>query len=494
MSGPQSSYRQIFKSISIFGGVQLFNVIISLIRGKVLAVLIGASGMGLNGLLLSGLNLIKLVSGLGLEQSAVRDISAAYGTGDEQKVNRVYTVFRRWIWFTAALGVVLTIGFSSLLSKLSFGDNSYAWSYVWLSSTFVFGALTGGIYTLLRGTQKISYLAKASVFGAAASLLAVLPVFYFLGIKGVVPALIISALVGYPVSLYFRKKVHLKTIDINWLETFSEGKSMVILGITLSVSAFLSTAFNYFLNTYIIRVGTLSDLGLYSAGLTIISGYVGMVFTAMGTDFFPRLSSIINDEVKWKELVNHQSELLVLILGPILALMLATAPILIKILLSSEFLATVDFLIWSVLAILIKGLVWVLSFVIMAKGQSKLYLLTEILANIWFLLLNMFFFNNYNIKGLGISMLVSFIGSLIMMVIIMKWKFNFVFSKSLILLSVILFIILAFSLASILWLDYPKAYFSGFFFFIIASVLSLFELNKRMELKALFINMKNKIF
>jgi O-antigen/teichoic acid export membrane protein len=494
MTRNQSSYRQIFKTNSIFAGVQVFNILISLIRGKVLASLLGTAGMGLNGLLMSGLNLIKIASGLGLEQSAIRDISGAHGSGDEQMVNRIYTIFRRWVWVTAALGVILTCGLSSVLSRMSFGDNSHTISYLLLSATFIFGALMGGIYTLMRGTRKIEILARANVAGAVAGLLAILPVFYFMGIKGVVPAIIISSLVGYLVSLYFRKKINVKTIEISWNETFSEGKGMVILGITLSFSALFTTGTEYFLNTFISRTGSLSELGLFNAGMAIMSGYVGMIFTAVGTDFYPRLSSVINNEKEWKELVNQQSELLLLIMGPLLCLMLATAPIVIRVLLSSEFSATMDFLIWAVLAVFLKGLTWVQGFIIIAKGQSRLYLLTEIIGSVFSLLLSMLLFSYLGIKGLGISMLITFIFSIILLAVVLKRKFDFAFSRTVTLFTAIFFLLLTFCLAGIFLLDYPYAYFSGIFFFLVAAGLAYHELNKRMDFSAILLNIRNKFF
>lgn len=492
MSEQQSEYRSIFKATSIFGGVQVFNILISLIRGKALAILIGTAGMGLNGLLMSGLNLISTISGLGISQSAVRDISTAHGSGDEIKVRRVYTVFRRWIWFTAGLGMLLTIGLSSVLSKLSFGDGSHTWSYVLLSGTFVFGALAGGIYTLLRGIRRIKDLALANVLGALAGLAAALPIFYIWGIQGVVPAILVTSLVTYLVSLYFSKKVNIKTIALGWHETFAEGKEMVQLGISLSITVLMASAATYALNAYITRVGTLSDLGLYSSGMTIVSSYVGMVFTAMGTDYFPRLSAIIHNEKRWQELVNQQSELVILILGPLLTLLMASAPILIRILLSAEFMATIPFLIWAVLAILLKGLVWAQGFVIIAKGQNKLYLLTEALGTLWFLALNIVFFKIYGVMGLGISMLISYILSTIMMWVVMKWKFKYQISQTLGFISVFFFVLLALSLGCIYWFDFPGAYLSGAFIFIITAVFSLYELNKRMNLRELVSSLKVK--
>ena len=144
MSEKQSSFRSIFKATSIFGGVQVFNILITLIRGKAVALLIGTAGMGLNGLFLSSLNLINSISSLGIAESAVRDISKAHASGDTSKIGKTFSVFKRWIWITASLGIVITLVFSPLLSKFSFNSYEHTFDYVWLSITFVFGALSGG--------------------------------------------------------------------------------------------------------------------------------------------------------------------------------------------------------------------------------------------------------------------------------------------------------------------------------------------------------------
>jgi O-antigen/teichoic acid export membrane protein len=226
--------------------------------------------MGLNGLLISGLNLIKTASSLGIEQSAVRDISEAHASDDVQRINRTFSVFRKWIWITATFGVVLTITLSPLLSRFSFKSGEHTWSFVILSSTFIFGALAGGIYTLLRGTRKIKSLAQANIAGSVIGLVVALPIFYFYGIKGVVPAIVLTSLSGYLVSLYFSRKISFQKVALSYRETIKEGGGMVKLGISLSLSALMGTGVSYVLYAFITRSGSLIDVGLYSAGMTIV--------------------------------------------------------------------------------------------------------------------------------------------------------------------------------------------------------------------------------
>ena len=487
-----TSYKSIFKATSIFGGVQVFNIMVTLIRSKAVAILIGTAGMGLNGLFMSSLNLIKTISSLGLSESAVRDISKAHATGDTEHIGKTFTVFRRWIWITAALGIAITILFSPLLSKVAFGSFDRTTSFILLSVTFLFGALSGGIYTFLRGTRQIKYLAQANIIGAIAGLFAALPIFYFYGIEGVVPAIILTALGNYLVSLYFRNKVKFTKANISWSETFSLGKPMVQLGVSLTLINLMTTAIAFILSAFISKTGNLSDLGLYNAGQAIVEGYVGMVFTAMATDYFPRLSGVIGDDGKWKQLVNEQSELVIIILSIVLVLLISTTPILIRILLSKEFLASQDFILWAVLSIPLKGLVWVTGFVILAQGDNKLFLKVEVITNVILLGLNLFFYKFYGLNGLGISIIVSFFISLIIMIAVLQSKYSFRFSKEVIGLTLKSLLSLSLCLACIKYLGFPNAYYAQAVIVLITISCSLYELNKRVNLKGILIYIKDK--
>ncbi len=493
MEEKNTSYKSIFKATSIFGGVQVFNIMITLIRGKAVALLLGTAGMGLNGLLMSSLNLIKTVSSLGVSESAVRDISKAHSSGDEVQIAKTFTVFSRWMWITAAIGIVLTISLSSVLSHLSFGNSDHTTSYIWLSVTFIFAALTGGIYTLLRGTRQIKYLAQANIYGSVVGLLVALPIFYFYGIKGVVPAIIATAFGTYLVSLYFKSKIKYTKIKMNWAETIAAGKPMVTLGISLTIVSLLTSGVAFALNAFISKTGTLSDVGLYNAGLSIVDGYVGMVFTAMATDYYPRLSGVIGEESKWKQLVNEQAELVLIILSIVLVLLITTTPILIRILLSKEFFASQDFIFWSVLAIPLKGLVWVVGFVILAKGDNKLFLIVEIIANLIVLAFNILFYKYYGLTGLGISLLISYFIVSLLMLAVLKKKYNFNFVKEVYMLLLVGLASLIGCLLCITFIGFPNAYYVEFLIVIITVTYSFYQLNKRMNLIELFNKIKTKI-
>ncbi len=122
----RQSYRHILKATSLFGGVQIIQILSTLIRGKFIAVLLGPGGMGIANLYISSTTMISNITGLGLNFSAVRDISMAAETNNNTRISKIIKVFRRWIWFSGLLGIVVTVLFAPALSKWTFGNNDYA--------------------------------------------------------------------------------------------------------------------------------------------------------------------------------------------------------------------------------------------------------------------------------------------------------------------------------------------------------------------------------
>jgi O-antigen/teichoic acid export membrane protein len=477
----RSSYRQIFKATSLFGGVQVFNILITIVRGKFTAILIGTTGMGINGLLMSAIMMIKNLTSLGLPESAVKDIAAAKGAGDYHRIAVVVSVFKRWIWFTALLGILVTLVLAHYLSIWVFGDTEYTFSFMLLSVVLVFGAFTGSTYTLLRGLRMLKYLALANVLGTLGGLFIALPFYYFYGLQGIVPAIIGSAVITWLISLYFKSKINIPVIPLASKAVFAKGVGMVQLGVVLSFNAFLIVAVRFALNAYISRFGSLADIGLYNAGITITAGYVGLVFTAMATDYFPRLSAAIEEPAKWRQIVLHQAELVLLTLAPILVLLVLTAPWVIKLLLTSEFLPTLDYIYWAVIGLFFQAIVWALGFIIVAKGDLKVKLITEIFGHTVRLVTGIIGYAYGGIEGLGIAFLISNMVGLVLNILISHFKYAFHFSSDFLVMSVILIFACFLALSSIKFIDQTLSFTTGAIAFIAVSSYSYYQLNKRLD-------------
>lgn len=492
----QSSYRSIVKGTAIFGGVQVFNILINLLRGKFIAMLLGPTGMGISSLYTSTTSTITQFTSFGLNLSAVREISAANETGDLEKLSRVARVFRRLVLFTGILAALIAIIGAPWLSNATFGDNNHVWGFITLSIMLFFTANTAAETAMLQGTRRLKYLAKSSLTGAIAGLIVGIPFYYFWGVDGIVPAMIVLAVVTFSVNRYFANKIELTHQKISTWETFKEGKQMLSLGIVMVAASLIGSCALYIINVYIRRTGSVDDVGLYQAATSITNQYVGLVFAAMAVDYFPRLAAVSNDRTKVQETVTHQMEITMLMVVPLLIAIMVTAPLLIRILLAKEFLPVIPIVRWLALGLFFKAFSYPIGYISFAKGDKRFFFWFEgVLGTSMNLIFSLAGYSLWGLNGLGIAFTVALILYTIFLLIASNMRFGFTINTRLLKIFIPLFIALIMSFAVF---QINQGFFWGYiitsFILVSVSIYSYKELDKRIGIRELFLSrVKRKI-
>lgn len=493
MSDTQNSYRQVLKATSLFGGVQVITIVISIIRSKFVALFLGSLGMGIAGLLNSTINVVGELTKLGLDTSAVKEISL-FSNKDDQKVIIIINSLKRIIWFTGLLSLVCALIFSSFLSQLVFGNTDYTSSFVWISIALLFKQLTYGELAILQGLRKLKFLAKSNLYASFSSLFVVIPLYYFFNIDGIVPAIIMSALLGYIFSKYFSNKVKIKPLKLSNRDAFREGRPMLKLGLMLSIRSSITLLSAYGIQIFISHVGGVDQVGFYLAGFVIINSYVGIIFNAMQTDYFPRLSALSNDPDQLRNTVLHQAVVALLIITPIIILFLTVAPIAIQLLYSKEFLLIMVFVSWGMFGTLFKAVSWSMGYVILAKGDSKLFIQTAVFFNFLFVSLMSLGYFFYGLFGVGVAFFCYNILHLIIVKLITFYKYDLYFNSRFNRLFLICLLMCSVTFA-LRYLEFPVLKYGLMVLMIIISLaFTLYEFNKKVDLKALlqkFLNQKN---
>ena len=483
----KSEYRSIFKATSLFGGVKMFEIIISILRSKIVAMLIGPSGVGIMGLFTSGISLVQSATQLGLNQSAVRNVSEAYGTGDQTRVDYTITVLRKLVWFTGLLGMLAMIVFSPLLSKSSFGNYDYIISFCCLSVVLFCNQISGGQHVLLQGTRKLTYLAKSSLLGHLIGFAVCIPMYWWWGVKGIVPILIIGALTSLGLSWYYARKVEYHPVKLTIKEIWINGSSMVKMGLAMSASGILVALSSYILRSFISSIGGLEEVGLFQAGFAIMTTYVGLVFSAMGTDYYPRLSAVNKDNEKCKEIMNQQAEVGILLIAPLMIICVVFIPLIVLILYSDQFLGANEYIIWAASGILFKMASWAISFIFIAKAETKLFIINETAVNIYSLGFQLLGYYLYGLAGIGIGYSLCFLCYFIQMYLISRRKYGFHFKASFNkLFSVQTLLMFACVAATLLIPTVWMRYATGSLFIIASCIISITGLEKRMGLITTF--------
>jgi O-antigen/teichoic acid export membrane protein len=479
----KQSYQQIFKATSVFGGVQFINIVLAVFRSKFVALLLGPSGMGLFSLFTSTIGLVSSLTNFGLGISAVKNVASAAHKGDDIYLSKVVGVFRRLVWITGCLGFLITFILAPLLSQLAFKNNAFSIAFMCLSITLLITQISAGQNVVLQGLRKIQFLAKANVFGSFLGLITSIPLYYFFGTKGIVPAIIVSSFCTLALSWFYASKVIIRKVRISKDLFKTESKMMLKMGFLISMSGLFNLATSYAERIFISNIGGLKDVGLFAAGFAIISTYVGMIFTAMSTDYYPRLSTVAHDNLECSKSVNQQAEIALLILAPILTIFLVFVKLAVVILYSKSFLGIISMVQWATLGIYLKALGWSVGFIFLAKGSTKVFFWNEVVFNTYLMLLNMTGYYFFGLTGLGASFLFAYIFYVVQVYLVSRKLYRFSFERNTFRIFLVQFSLAILCFLSVWFLDQIVAYTVGGILIFVSAIYSWVELNKRIGIK-----------
>jgi O-antigen/teichoic acid export membrane protein len=481
------------KATSIFGGVQGFQIIIQIIRSKFVAVLLGPTGIGILGLLTSTIGLITGLTNFGLGTSAVKDIAESVNTRNQIRIATTAALLRRLVWITGILGALITLILSPWLSQLTFGNHKYTLAFIWVSITLLFNQLTVGQLVILQGMRKLQYLAKANLAGSLLALLVTVPLYYLWGVGGIVPAIIGTSIITMAVSWYYAGKVRIESVKVSRDQIITDGKKMLFMGFMISLSGLVALGGSYIIRIFISNHGGVEQVGLYNAGFAIINSYVGLIFTAMATDYYPRLSAQAGDNNLCRQTINQQAEIAVLILAPILSVFLIFINWIILILYSQKFLVINGMIYWATLGIYFKAASWSIAFILLAKGKNTLFFWNELISNIYFLGLNILGYKLLGLMGLGLSYLLGYLLYLIQVFFLSRIKFEFSFNLDFVRIFGIQFLLAIGGFIAVKFLSSPLNYIAGLVLISVSSWYSIKELDKRIGLQSIFLSIKSKL-
>ncbi|MGL5318550.1 MAG: oligosaccharide flippase family protein [Bacteroidales bacterium] len=490
--GSRQSYGRIIKSTGIFGGVQVITALAGIVKTKLVALILGAEGVGMYGLLQNTISMISNLSNVGLSNSAVREIAQFDPTVDHFEISRTITIIKRWALMTGLSGLLITLLMSSTLSQLIFENKSYAISFIWLSFSVLFDQLSSSNIVILQGLRKLNYLAKANIIGSLTGLIISVPCFYYYGEKGIIPALILSSFSLLARSYYYSRKLAYDPVPVSWRDLWKLGGNMMKLGVILSFSGFIGMGSMYFLRVWIGREIGLEYVGYYNSAFMIIEGYVAMVFSAMSTDFFPRLSKVQENNTLSQKLINEQAEISIIVLTPVLLVLIGFSEVIISLLYSESFTLAAPVLRFATIGVLFKAFSFPFGYIYVAKAHKKVFLIKEIFSWMYILVSSITMYYLYDIEGLGIGYAIGYCLSTIQNLLLNRYLYHIHPAVN----TSILFLI---SLAMLSVMNYIQSIENylleqvlTFFLITFSFIYSYTELNKRIHVRQFLSNLRKR--
>lgn len=403
----RKSYGQILKSSSIIGGAQGINYLIGMVRMKAVALLIGPSGVGLVGMYVSIYGLLGTVSQLGIDQSGVREVAEANASGDRETVARTTKTVKRVCFVSGLVGWLLAAVLAWPISRWVFGSDDYTVQVAIIGAVTLLTVVSAGQAAILQGMRCIGDLAKMQVLSAMLSTLAAVGLYSWLGQIGIIPVLITTAAIQLAFTWYYSRKIDLTPVRQSWRDTARESSRLVQLGAAFMYGAVLNGLVAVVLRAVIVRKLGIDANGIYQAAWGISGMFAGFVVSAMGTDFYPRLTSVCNDNQQVNRLVNQQTEIGILLAIPGLIGTIVFAPVLMHIFYSAEFLAGSELLPWFVLSSFVQVLIFPMGFISRAKRATHWIYVAQTWSNLSYLAIAVVMLALFGLDGIGYATLLS---------------------------------------------------------------------------------------
>jgi PST family polysaccharide transporter len=388
---PDSSYLQIFRSMSIIGGASLITIVVGLFRTKVVALLLGPAGIGLIGLFQSLMTTASVISSFGFGTVGTRQIVEATEKSDD---SAIIVTRQTLFWGTLILAFIGSLIFwllRGILATQVLNDPSMADDVGWLAIGVALTVVTGSQSATLNGLRRIGDLAKINIATAVISTGLGILVLFFLGNRGVLIFVIIMPMASFLLGQWFISRIGRpigKMLPLSILTV--EFGSMVRVGTAFMISGVIFTLGHLLVRALVQRdLGPIS-LGQFQASMTISITYIGFILNSMTTDYYPRLTSVIHDHDAASRIVNEQTEVALLLIGPFFLAMMGLAPWVVHLFYSSSFDEVAPILRWQVLGNIFKVVSWPLGIVLLSLGDGRTVIFTETLAisifaaSIWF--------------------------------------------------------------------------------------------------------------
>lgn len=404
----EQNYGHILKYTGIFGGVQGLNIAIGLVRNKIVASLLGPGGMGLVALFNSTVNFVSQATNLGISFSAVRHVSELFDTGDEERIAHFVKVVRAWSLLTALLGMLVCMVAGPLLSEYTFSWGDHTLHFVLLAPAVGLTAICGGETAILKGARQLRALAMIQIVMVFVSLIISVPIYYFFGETGIVPVMVLMALATMLLTLRYSYRLYPLRLSGSG-GILGEGMGMVRLGVAFVAAGVLGSGAEMLVRSYLNVKGDLNMLGLYNAGFMLIVTYAGTVFSAMETDYFPRLSACCHDRSMMTLTVNRQIEVSFLMMAPMLVGLIVALPLLIPILFTREFVPVVAMAQVAVFSMYIKAVSLPISYLTLARGDSAAYLCLEAVYDVLLVVLMIVCYDRWSLFGTGVALTLSYL-------------------------------------------------------------------------------------
>lgn len=396
----------------------LVKMLTGLVSVKVVAVIIGPSGIALLGQL-SNFSVIIMTIACGGINNGVTKYVAEYNESDEAIRKYLSTALRITIICSSASGFLM-IFLNKWFAKIILLSDDYGYVFIIFGLTLFLYALNMLLSSVLNGYKAFKKYVVVNIVGSILGLVFTLFFVYFLGLKGALISAVTFQSIMFFVTLWIVRK--LPWVNISY---FKEKFDVVIAHkyfkytlMTLVTAATIPVS-QLLLRGYVMSNISINEAGWWEAMNRISNMYLMIITSSFGVYYLPKLSEIKENYQLRQEIFRSYKIVIPMITVGFLLIYLLRI-LIIKVLFTASFLPMSNLFIWQLIGDFFKISSWLLAFVMVAKTMTKLYITTEIIFSILFIGLGYIFVHLNGIVGLTQAYMINYLLYLIYMIIVFR--------------------------------------------------------------------------
>ncbi len=488
--------KKLGKSLALFTSAGFIGTLTQVVKGKLMAMLIGPAGVGVYTQLSSLFNLLFNLGSLGFRNGIIKRISISVESEDAASYQAQYTTVLIFLMVFSLVFIAILALFSIQISHYLFNDNGNNSDLVIITMLAVpFSVMANFYRSMMSGHSAVRKIVTSQIIADIVSLIPFVILIYIELLKGAIISFVIYQflkLIFY--TFYFNKIRHFnyskfpRIIYFNWIE-IRDNLKFGMSGLLLTTTNILVTIY---IASYIIELFGEAEYGLYAMAIRVATLYLGAIYANSSSFYFPLLVKTKNlKELQYTVMAN--SRFYLYILPPLMALMMVGGEIFITVLFSSEFSLSATLLLFVVPGDFFRINAETISLPLLAKEKFLAYKSGYFIWAISFLLLTYYVGIDYGLQGIAFSYLlsqfISFLFSIILSWTILKIKLDAQYVVALLLGVLLIF-------SSILLMTVSKniilTYCFSFFILFIWFLLSCLQKEFKNLLKNTFIKFKRE--
>lgn len=370
---------KLVKTTLLSGVTTLSKLASGFVSLKIVAVIIGPSGVALVGQLMNFITMAGTIAS-GATNGGVTSFTAKYHDNEQEK----YKVWHTAVWLSGCLSLIVglaTIIFRKYLSIVFLHSDNYSGIFIAFGCSLLFFVWNQLLLAILNGQREIAKMTTINTLGSFISLAMSIILVLHYKVYGALLAIAIVPNIIFFISLFFvyrstwfKWSAFLGKLDKKTLIGLSSFTLMTIIGATVTP-----------IQQLLVRNLMIKDLSMNMAGnwqglQSISNAYLMIVYTAFSTYFMPKFASLKTKAEIRKELFDCYK-----LIVPFVALSIVVIyfgrNLIIHILYSKAFGDMGQLFFWQLIGDFFKTIAWPMGLIFVSKGKAMIIGFNDIIFN-----------------------------------------------------------------------------------------------------------------